>query len=210
MRGSVALLIVLALAACRQDAATSPAAETSSPAERRTPSPAPNALPAPTPIENSEEVQVESLLGVWRVVAVLPGAAAAFKTDDPRIVGALMDVYSDKLSWSYQASGEFSPTDLCLGPVSGVIANPEIADEVRAELGPARRRFGTEAGGLSRPHHWLCGDGGSWGDEAEFQVVGRDRMAMRWPGGLTLVLERIRRASGEPPPLPPTGAFEKR
>jgi hypothetical protein len=94
--------------------------------------------------------------------------------------------------------------------VPGLIANSEIADEVRAELRPTLRRAGAEDGYLSRPHHWLCGDGGVWGDEAEFQMIGRDRMAMRWPGDLTLVLERVRRASGNPPLLPPTGAFEGR
>ena len=210
MRGRIALLIALTLVACRQDEPASPSPEKRPPAARRAAPGAPAARPAAVPSELGEEVQLETLLGVWRVVEVLPGDSATFKADDPRIVGSLMDVYLERLSWSYQPGADFSPDDLCLGPVSGLIANSEIADEVRAELAPAVRRTVTVGVRLSRPHQWLCGDGGSWGDEADFQVVGTEWMAMRWPGDLTLVLERIRRAPVDPPPLPPTGAFEKR
>jgi len=210
MRGSLALLIALTLVACRQDEPASPAPEKSRPAARQIAPRPPDPRPAVAQSEFGEEVQVETLLGVWRVIEVLPGPHARFKADDPRIVGSLMDVYLEKLSWSYEPSADFVPADLCLGPVSGLIANTEIADEVRAELAPAVRRAVTDGVRLSRPHQWLCGDGGSWGDEAEFQVIGAERMAMRWPGDLTLVLERIRRAPANPPPLPPTGGFEKR
>jgi hypothetical protein len=210
MRARLPLLLALALVACRRDAPASPTPEPSPQAAQRPPAPAPDAGPAAPPGEGAEEVQLGSLLGIWRVVAVLPGAGATFAADDPRIVGALIDVYPERLAWSYLASKDFSPTDLCLGPVSGLIADAAIAGDVRTALAPALRRTGTDPGHLSRPHRWLCGDGGEWGDEAEFQVIGRDRMAMRWPGDLTLVLERIRRASGDPPALPPTGAFERR
>ncbi|MBB4860330.1 hypothetical protein HNO88_003673 [Novosphingobium chloroacetimidivorans] len=88
---------------------------------------------------------------------------------------------------------DFAPREMCLGPVSGLIASAEIAEEARPALRRALLRVATATKRLSRPHQWLCGDGGSWGDDAEFQVVGEDRMVMRWPGDLTLTLERVRR-----------------
>ena len=206
MRASLTLAAVLLLAACRQDAPPAPQPTdtgATAPGTAEANSEAGAAVEAP-------ELELESLLGVWRVTGVVPDPGATFAPDDPRVVGALMDVYPEKLSWSYQPSADFAPSDLCLGPVAGLIANAEVAGETRAMLTQAIGRSNKGGGGVSAPHAWLCGDGGSWGNEAEFQTVGEERMAMRWPGDITLVLERIRRTSSEPPDLPPTGAFEDR
>src|SRR5688500_19111342 len=196
MRASLPVALALAAAACGRQAQAPDAQPSEAAADavaEATPTRKP-ALPA-QPIEDGDEVQLTSLVGIWRVAGVVPGKSAEFVADDPRIVGALMDVFPDKLSWSYHPDKAFAPRDLCLGPVSGIIADPAIAGEVRAELAAAR--FGGNR--MSRPHQWLCGDGGSWGEDAEFQTIGEDRMALRWPGDLTLVLACVRRASFDLP-----------
>ena len=181
--------------------------ETAEPPPSVAAAPAKSSAPA-APREEAGEVQLDALLGIWRVVGVAPGPAATFGVDDARIVGSLMDVQPAALSWSYKASAAFAPKDLCLGPVSGMTANAEAAARARALLASAVAR--QPGARLSRPHAWLCGDGGSWGDDADFQVLGPDRIAMAWPGDLVLTLERIRRVAKDPPPLPPTGAFQDR
>lgn len=202
------LVLVLAFAAggCQDrggDAATPQATAASAPANVAVA----RARPA-SPSEHPDEVQLDALLGVWRVVGVVPGPAAKFAQDDPRIVGALMDVQSAALSWSYKPDPAFAPRDLCLGPVAGMIDGLAAASAARGRLAEAIGRNAVSR--LSRPHAWLCGDGGSWGDDADFQVLGPDRIAMTWPGDLAFTLERIRRVAKDPPPLPPTGAFQDR
>lgn len=207
MRASLPVALALALAGCGKQT-PAPAAQSS-----ETPALATEAVPAKplaSPSEDRDEIQLESLAGVWRVTEVVAGKDARFAANDPRIVGSLMDVFPENVSWSYLPDKAFAPSDLCLGPVSGIIDNAEVAAEVRAALAPALATASDGANQISRPHQWLCGDGGNWGEDAEFQTIGTDRMAMRWPGDLTLVLQRVRRASSDPPPLPPTGAFQGR
>lgn len=205
MRASLFLTVALAVVIISCDRAP-PTEKPADPAKPVAAKPAP--APAP-PVESPDEIQLAALTGVWRVVSVEPGPAAKFAKDDARIVGALMDVFPEQLSWSYKPSPAFSGSDVCVGPVSGVIEEGEFASRTRKLLAPAIARV-KERLRHSRPHQWLCGDGGSWGDDAEFTALGDGRMAMRWPGDLTLILERIKRPPSNPPPLPPTGAYEDR
>jgi hypothetical protein len=209
MRISLPVALALALAGCGKQA-QAPAVQPSEKSADVAATADTVTRPAMPPVEDPDEVQLESLAGVWRVIGVMPGKSARFAADDRRIVGALMDVTPETLSWSYHPDEAFAPEDLCLGPVSGIIAHAEIAQEIRGLLAPALAAARQGRARVSRPHHWLCGDGGSWGEDAEFQVIGEDQMAMRWPGDLTLVLERIKRISSGPPDLPPTGAFQGR
>lgn len=165
------------------------------------------AAPEP-PVEQPGEVPLDELTGIWRVTGVVPGRQSDFAGDDKRIVGSLMDVLPGQLRWSYTASKGFAGDDVCFGPVPGIIDDSEYAGMARKLIAPAVSRLQEQALQLSRPHQWLCGDGGTWGEETEFQQLGPGRMAMRWRGDVTLIMERVRKVSRNPPPLPPTGAYE--
>lgn len=198
----LALALLLALPGCQREAREpAPPPEATQPVQSQ---PTARAEPA----ERSTEVQTDELLGTWRVVAVVPDTGSAFAHDDPRVMGALMDLYAEKLGWSYLPAKDFAPADVCLGPVAGLATRAADAQAIRESLAPARAAAKVADPLLSRPHRWLCGDGGEWGGEAGFQVLGADDMAMRWPGGISLLLQRIQRASSDPPDLPPIGASE--
>ena len=197
------LALVFALAACDRGA------EAQAPVVRDSVAEAPAHVRAGSrraaAVEDGREVQPEEMFGTWRVTGVVPDAGSDFARDDPRVMGALMDLYEEKLGWSYLPGKGFAPNDTCLGPVSGR-ATGRDAQALRAELAPVP--VSGPAPRISAPHRWMCGDGGEWGGEAAFRLSGPDDMAMRWPGGVTLVLHRIQRASKDPPALPPTGAYE--
>lgn len=196
----LALALGLALLGCEREAREAAPSATET---------VPGAVAIPTPIreELPGEVQAEDLFGTWRVVGVVPDAGSTYARNDPRITGALMDIYAEKLGWSFLPDKGFRPEEVCLGPISGLATQSADAGAIRADLAPA---LATVKPGrrLSRPHRWMCGDGGEWGGEAGFQLAGRDEMAMRWHGGVSLLLHRIQRASKVPPGLPPTGAYE--
>ncbi len=167
----------------------------------------PGAAPGP-PVEEQGEVPLDDLTGIWRVTGVAPDGKSDFAVDDKRIVGSLMDVLPGQLRWSYTASKAFSSSDVCFGPVSGIIDDDEYAEGARKLIAPAVSRLRGQVLRLSKPHQWLCGDGGTWGEETEFQQLAPGRIAMRWRGDVTLIMERVRKVSRNPPPLPPTGAYE--
>lgn len=210
----VALATVLALTGCdrlmpARDKAE-PAAAASNPETGPGPAPGPASADAAAPVEQAGEVPLDDLTGIWRVTGVVPGKGSAYAADDARIVGSLMDVLPDQLRWSYKASNGFAADDVCLGPVAGIIDDSDYAGVARKLIAPAIARLRAKVSRLSRPHQWLCGDGGSWGEDTEFQQLAAGRIAMRWTGDVTLILERIRRVSTNPAPLPPTGAYEDR
>lgn len=197
MRLSYAL-VLLALAACDRTA--------DKPAQKPPKTTVAPEKPAPPPAQVSEdlgEVGIEALTGVWRVTGVVPDAGAKYAANDKRIVGSLVDIFPDEMRWSYKTTADFPAADVCLGPVSAVIAEREFAAKARALLAPA---IGN-ARKVHKPHQWLCGDGGNWGDDAEFQPFDDGKMAMRWRGGVTLLLERVKRPDSNPPATAPTGAF---
>ena len=172
---------------------------------------APAMAPAAAPMalaEQPRELPMAALTGIWRVTGVVPDQGSAFAADDPRIVRSLIDVTPDQIRWSYKTSSDFASDDVCMGPVAGIIDDREYANKARQLIAPALGKMRASVSGLSRPHQWLCGDGGSWGSETEFQQLAEGRVAMRWTGGVTLILNRVRKIASNPPPLPPTGAYE--
>lgn len=196
MRASFAFAL-LALAACDR----TPDKPVQKPPEKQA---APAKLPpASAPSEDLGEVGIGALSGVWRVTGVIPDKGAKFGADDKRIMDSLIDIAPEQMSWSYKASADFPATDVCLGPVSAVIVESEFAARARKLLAPALRA----SRNVYKPHQWFCGDGGDWGDETEFQPLGDGKMAMRWRGDVTLLLDRIKRPDPDAPVPPPTGAF---
>ena len=168
----------------------------------------PSAVPPAALTEQPGELPLEDLTGIWRVTAVVPDQTSEFTENDTRIVGSLIDVLPDQIRWSYKASDRFASDEVCLGPVAGIIDDAEYAEKARKLVAPAVTRLKAKVPSLSKPHQWLCGDGGSWGDDTEFQKLADGKVAMRWTGGVTLILDRIRKVADNPPPLPPTGAYE--
>ena len=210
MRTSLLWLIaVLALGACDRTKPEADQAEAPSVAPAAA---APAATPtAPAPIalaEQPRELPMADLTGIWRVAGVVPDQGSTFALDDPRIVTSLIDILPDQMRWSYKASSNFASDDVCMGPVAGIIDDREYAEKARQLIAPTLGKVRASISGLSRPHQWLCGDGGSWGNDAEFQKFADGRVAMRWIGSVTLILVRVRKVTSNPQPLPPTGAFE--
>lgn len=203
------LIAVLAVGAC--DGYKPKADQTEAPAV----APA-AAAPAATPIamapialaEQPRELPMADLTGIWRVGGIVPDRRSTFAADDTRILTSLIDILPDQIRWSYKASSNFASDDVCMGPVAGIIDDREYAEKVRQLIAPTLGKVRASISGLSRPHQWLCGDGGSWGNDAEFQKFADGRVAMRWTGNVTLILDRVRKVSSNPPPLPPTGAYE--
>lgn len=210
MRISRSLLIaVIAVCGCRPAASdTEQAAAPATPPVAGASAAPPPAPASPLPSEQAGEIAQAELLGIWRVTGVVPDKGSRFAADDPAITGSLVDILPDQLRWSYTASPRFDSDDLCLGPVAGIIDDPDYGARVRQQIAPALAGKGMDR--LSQPHQWLCGDEGEWGNDAAFQRIGDDRLAMRWNGNVTLLLTRIRKVAANPPPLPPTGAYEAR
>lgn len=201
------LLASLAITGCSQPASDSgSAAAGDSVAE--TPAPAPSAAAKALPAEQPGEIAQSELLGIWRVTGVVPDQGAKFVADDKAILGSLIDIAPEQLRWSYAASTGFDSDDMCFGPVAGIIDDPAYAATVRGQMAPALVRAGESVTRLSPPHQWLCGDGGDWGGGAAFQRLADDQLAMRWTGGVTLLLTRLRKLPAKAPELPPTGAYE--
>jgi hypothetical protein len=159
--------------------------------------------------EQPGELLLEDLTGIWRVTRVVPDDGSAFATDDPRIISSLIDILPDQIRWSYKASSGFASDDVCMGPVAGIIDDGEYAGQARRLIAPSVASVRSSVKGLSRPHQWLCGDGGSWGNDTEFQRLADGKVAMRWTGEVTLILHRIRKVAANPSPLPPSGAYEE-
>lgn len=149
----------------------------------------------PPPPAMPREIQIGMLEGVWRVTGVAPTPGSRFERDDKRIMGSLLDIYPEQMNWSYRASPEVSGEDMCLEPVSGVIAEKAAAEEVRRAFAPALAQFRIAPATPGPPHEWLCGDGGSWDEDgmADFMAVDSAHLVMRWHGGGILLMERIRR-----------------
>lgn len=195
----------LAIVGCSPPASESGTSAPAGAPVAATPAPVPSdALPAEQP---GEIVQAD-LTGIWRVTGVVPDRGAKFAADDKAILGSLVDIAPEQLRWSYAASQDFDSDDVCFGPVAGIIDDPAHARTVRGQIAPALAGVGKEVTRLSQPHEWLCGDGGEWGGDAAFQRLADDRLAMRWTGGVTLVLSRLRKLPAKAPALPPTGAYE--
>lgn len=204
----IVLIAGLAASACSPPAPEREQAERVDPAN--SPAAAVTAAPGETSAlaEQEGELPQAELAGIWRVTAVVPDQGSPFAADDPRIIGSLVDVLPEQLRWSYTASTAFDSDDLCFGPVAGIVDDGGYAAEVRQQVAPALVRFRAEVAGLSQPHQWLCGDGGEWGNDAAFQRLAENKLAMRWTGEVTLILTRIRKVADTSPPLPPTGAYE--
>lgn len=201
------LVLNLVTAGCSQPASDSGSAAAGD-AAAETPAPAPSAAARSLPAEQPGEIAQGELVGIWRVTGVVPDAGATFAADDKAILGSLIDIAPEQLRWSYAASTGFDSDDMCFGPVAGIIDDPAYASAVRGQLAPALARAGEGVTRLSPPHEWLCGDGGDWGGDAAFQRIADDRLAMRWTGGVTLLLTRLRKLPAKAPELPPTGAYE--
>lgn len=156
---------------------------------------APKDAKLPPPEAMPREIQLEMLQGVWRVMGVAPLSGSSFERDDKRILGSLLDIYPEQMNWSYRASAEVSGEDMCMEPVSGVIAEKAAADAVRRDFAPALAQFRIAPAIPGPPHEWLCGDGGSWDEDgkADFMGVDSAHLVMRWHDRAILLMERIRR-----------------
>jgi hypothetical protein len=199
------LIVLLALGGCDRsnpDVDKSEAAASTPAAVAPSPSSATNA-------EQPGELPLGDLAGIWRVTGVVPDKGSAFATDDPRIVSSLIDFLPDQIRWSYKASTGFASDDVCMGPVAGIIDDSDYADQARRLIAPSVASVRSSVTGLSRPHQWLCGEGGSWGNDTEFQRLADGKVAMRWTGEVTLILDRVRKVAANPSPLPPSGAYEE-
>lgn len=203
------LVASLAITGCSQPASDSGGAGAlAGDSVAGTPAPAPSVVAKAQPAEQPGEIAQGELLGIWRVTGVAPDQGAKFAADDKAIIGSLIDIAPEQLRWSYAASTGFDSDDMCFGPVAGIIDDPAYAGTVRGQMAPALARAGESVTRLSPPHQWLCGDGGDWGGDAAFQRLADDRLAMRWTGGVTLLLTRLRKLPARAPELPPTGAYE--
>lgn len=156
---------------------------------------APKGSKLPPPESMPKEIQLEMLRGVWRVTGVAPVQGSSYARDDKRIMGSLLDIYPEQMNWSYRASADVSGDDMCLEPVSGVIADKAASDEVRRDFAPALAQFRIAPAIPGPPHEWLCGDGGSWDEDgkADFMAVDSAHFVMRWHDRAILSMERIRR-----------------
>lgn len=201
------LATILVTAGCSQPASNHGGAGTAA-GDAAAETPAPSAVTAALPAEQPGEIAQGELLGIWRVTGVVPDAGAKFAADDKAILGSLIDIAPEQLRWTYAATQGFDSDDMCFGPVGGIIDDPAYAGTVRRQLAPALAQAGNGVTRLSPPHEWLCGDGGDWGGDAAFQRIADDRLAMRWTGGVTLLLTRLRKLPVKAPELPPTGAYE--
>lgn len=197
-------VLALAAAGCDRFAPEPEAAGSAAPATVASP----KAAPPPPLAETPGEIPIGEMTGIWRVAGVVPDKGSEFVADDPRINGSLLDITTEHIRWSYKASPSFRADDLCMGTVAGLIDDGDYADKTRQMLAPAVADSRTAKARLSQPHQFLCADGGDWGNETEFQRIADDRMVMRWDGGVTLVLDRVRKIDEDPVPLAPTGAYE--
>jgi hypothetical protein len=97
------------------------AAETAAPVETGA-TPANSSTPIPAAEDDAtgqEKTRVEELAGNWRIVRVraAPGPVQAVSDDDPNLMGAVLSISPDRLTWKAHKGGFF--TDTCPGPQIG-------------------------------------------------------------------------------------------
>jgi len=207
------LMALVALAACehKPPAAHSPdtlaapnaASVNHAPlATLKAPLPAPSSNPTGAAIQAKavapRELRIEALAGGWRVVAVV-NAAGKSASQAQAIQGAIAEVYPESLRWSYQPAGATGLNDYCQAPVAGIVLQAAALANITADFTPAQQRLKIAKSQLGHPHEWLCSGGGSWGPSdqagADFVLVGKHHMLMRWQQDTVLYLEKLRRVA---------------
>jgi hypothetical protein len=143
---------------------------------------------------------IGSLTGLWRVIHVdggQTGGGTALGKDDPRIMGAVMEIARGQINWSYRPDRSLPGNDICSGPRVSPVEVPDADPQLTRRVVGAVLRLapGSTAGLL---HGIDCGDDGRWGPgavgTAYLSPLGLDLMAMTWFDDSVLLLQRFGRA----------------
>lgn len=194
------LAAALLLAACGAEkppeasrAASAPTAAAAAPAA------APAPIPA-VPISAAKPDSVETLAGLWRVTGVDGGAA--FARNDPRLMGALLEIQREQLAWSYHPGGEFPGDTLCEGPLIGPIEGAAGDTLLHPRFSAALARLDPRSTLGPVPYAIECQGGGRWGPgqigTAHVYLPGPGQMLMSWFGDSVLLLEHVKRPKAAP------------
>lgn len=202
-----AALLVL-LAACSRSAepaegpsATPPTAAATAPAQA-----AP--LAAPPPAGNAgdtapAERDIGSLTGLWRVIHVDSAGASggpALAKDDPRIMGAVMEIAREQINWSFWPGRALPGNDICSGPRVSPVEAPDADPQLQRRIASAVLHLapGSAAGAI---HGIDCGDDGRWGPgavgTAYLVPLGPNLVVMTWFDDSALLLQRFKNADGD-------------
>ncbi len=158
---------------------------------------APSAVAAASPAKPDS---VDTLAGLWRVTGVDGGKA--FVRNDPRLMGALLEIQREQLAWSYHPEGNFPGDTLCEGPqivpIEGTAGNAVLNPRFSAALA----RLDPHGTLDPVPYEIECQGGGRWGPgqigTAHLYLPGPGRMLMSWFGESVLLLESIKRPKAAP------------
>jgi len=209
---------VMLLAACSRSAESPADSEpvggtpsaAGSGAESAPVAPAQAAVPAAPPTGDAQGAaptvrDIGSLVGLWRVTRVDGagnGRGAALGKDDPRILGAVMEVARDQINWSYRPDRSLPGNDICSGPRVSPVEVPDADPQLTRRVNAAVLHLvpGSTTGIL---HGIDCGDDGRWGPgavgTAYLSPLGPDLMAMTWFDDSVLLLQRFGGKRGAAP-----------
>ena len=200
--------LLLLLAACSRSAEPAEGPSGPPPAAAATAPVAAAPLAVPSLADQiSDTAQAErdigSLTGLWRVIHVdsaRASGAAGLGKDDPRIMGAVVDVAREQINWSYWPGRALPGNDICSGPRISPVEAPDADPQLQRRIASALRRLapGSTAGAI---HGIDCGEDGRWGPgavgTAYLVPLGPNLVVMTWFDDSALLLERFKSADGD-------------
>ena len=135
---------------------------------------------------------IDAIAGRWKVLESKGGTSQAAG----QITGAIAEFYPESLRWSYRPKGAKGLNQLCREPVIAPLEKPAAKSALADDLEPLIDRSIKQAEG-STAQQILCAAGGDWGPKsgADFIILSDGRIAMRWHGGASIILERMVQAA---------------